>query len=127
MLKTHHAFTKLATLVVMGIAYPGLLSTAAYAGPALSFRYQKVNYNQKTCLSKGISVLRAEGLLTPEQLERIGDAQFVSGESSNSTAIIDCSQVSRKGGRLTVMTANPNFQEAGELSARLLKKLLVTH
>ncbi len=73
-------------------------------------------------MSRAMIVLSQAGLSVPEHAERLGNAQFSIGENSEYTAIIDCSEVSERGGRVTVIVTTPvNLSEAGRLSERLLR------
>jgi hypothetical protein len=121
--KIHGKLTQLATLVSIAIASQGLFCAIAQAVPALYFTYERVNYDRETCLSKAKSALAAEGLTTPENQKSFGNTAFISGASSKSTAIVDCSEVSPQGGRVTVMTANDDFNQARDLSSKLINRL----
>jgi hypothetical protein len=121
--KIHGKLTQLATLVSIAIAFQGLFCAIAQAVPALYFTYERVNYDRAACLSKAKSALGAEGLTTPDNEQSFGNAAFISGANSKSTAIVDCSEISPEGGRLTVMTANDDFNEASDLANKLINRL----
>lgn len=120
-------FTRLAVLVSVGAGYQLLASTVAVAGPALYFMYDYISFPQGKCMSRAMVVLREAGLSIPEDTKRLGNAQFSIGENSEYTAIIDCSEVSEHGGRVTVMVTTPsNLSEARRLSERLLSGVTFT-
>jgi hypothetical protein len=95
------------------------------AGPALYYRYSNMRGSQGVCLTKGTAALRQEGLSVQEPAIRTGEAQFSFGENSTFTVIIDCSQVSNRGGRVTVMvSASSNVQAAQALAEALMRRVL---
>ena len=79
----------------------------AYAGPALSFRADYLGLSQSQCLQKSVNVLVQAQLPIPTNTINVNNTPFVSGESSEITAIIDCSEAS-KSGRVTVMVSHPS-------------------
>ncbi|GGA33764.1 hypothetical protein [Okeania sp. KiyG1] len=95
----------------------------AYAGPALSFRFDYLGLSQSQCLEKSANVLGQAQLPTPSNTINVNNTAFVSGENSEITAIIDCSEVSQSG-RVTVMVSHPSSStKALEWANYLLESL----
>ncbi len=92
-------------IVSITVSTPAIFIEIATAGPAISFIYENVSFDREQCISRGISVLRKEGLLRPDNTFNLNETAFVTGENDEITAIIDCSAV-KISGRVTIMVAH---------------------
>ncbi|WP_309729792.1 hypothetical protein [Chamaesiphon sp. OTE_75_metabat_556] len=89
----------------IAVSTPAIFIESAKAGPAISFVYASVPFTQEQCMSRGISVLKKEGLLRPDNTLNLNETAFVNGENDDVTAIVDCSAV-KISKRVTVMVTH---------------------
>lgn len=100
-----------------------LTTVTAYAGPALSFRFDYLGFNQSECMQRASRALIQTGLQAPSNLININNTPFLSGETSSITAIIDCS-MANESGRVTVMVTHPsNVNTALDWAENLLNQM----
>ena len=89
------------------LAIQTITALSAYAGPALSFRFDYLGLNQSECMQRASNALIQTGLQAPQNLINLNNTPFLSGESSSITTIIDCSMANQTG-RVTLMVTHTN-------------------